>query len=86
MAKRVAAIRERDQMLVDTLNEHYVGFYERMQGPYATWRMYSYQEQEALDKINRESRLKKILGGAANDVDARALRGGAAAESPDHNP
>lgn len=65
MAKRVAAIRERDQMLVDTLNEHYVGFYERMQGPYATWRMYSYQEQEALDKINRESRLKKILGGAA---------------------
>jgi hypothetical protein len=65
MLRRVAAIRERDLMLMDTLNEHYVSFYERMSGPYANWRQYSYQEQAALDKINRESRLKKILGGAA---------------------
>jgi hypothetical protein len=65
MVRRVADIRDRDQMLVDTLNDHYLSFYERMSGPYSNWRQYSYQEQAALDKINRESTLKKILGGAA---------------------
>jgi hypothetical protein len=65
MVARVSAIRDRDQMFVDTLNEHYLNFYEQMTGPYANWRMYSYQEQDALDRIRRESMLKKILGGVA---------------------
>jgi hypothetical protein len=65
MARRVTDIRDRDQMLVDTLNDHYLTFYERMGVPYANWRQRSYDEQAALDKINRESTLKKILGGAA---------------------
>ena len=65
MARRVADIRDRDQMLVDTLNDYYLSFYERMSAPYANWRQYSYEEQAALDKVNRESTLKKILGGAA---------------------
>jgi hypothetical protein len=65
MVRRVATIRERDQMLVDTLNDHYLVFYEKMSGPYANWKMYSHEEQDALDRINRESLLKKILGGAA---------------------
>ena len=65
MLGRVLGIRERDQMLVDTLNERYLSFYERMSGPYANWRMYSYQEQDALDRIRKESLLKKLLGGAA---------------------
>jgi hypothetical protein len=65
MIRRVADIRDRDQMLVDTLNDYYLGFYERMTGPYASWRQNSYEEQAALDKINRESTLKKLLGGAA---------------------
>jgi len=65
MVRRVAEIRDRDQMFVDTLNDYYQGFYERMGAPYANWRQYSYEEQAALDKINRESMLKKILGGAA---------------------
>lgn len=63
--KRVASIRERDLMFVDTLNEHYLTFYDRMGDPYRSWRAYSYEEQEAIDRITRESRLKKILGGAA---------------------
>jgi hypothetical protein len=65
MTRRVADIRDRDQMFVDTLNDYYLSFYERMGTPYANWRQYSYEEQAALDKINRESTLKKILGGAA---------------------
>jgi hypothetical protein len=65
MVRRIASIRERDQMLVDTLNDHYLGFYERMSGPYASWKTNSHDEQDALDRIHRESLLKKILGGAA---------------------
>jgi hypothetical protein len=65
MVRRVAEIRDRDQMLVDTLNDYYESFYERMGAPYANWRQYSYDEQVALDKINRGSTLKKILGAAA---------------------
>ena len=64
MVRRVSDIRDRDQMFVDTLNDYYLSFYERMNSPYANWRQYSYQEQAALDKIKRESTLKKILGGA----------------------
>jgi hypothetical protein len=65
MVRRIASIRERDQMLVDTLNDHYLGFYEKMSSPYANWKMYTYEEQDALDRIHRESMLKKVLGGAA---------------------
>ena len=65
MAHRVSQIHDRDQMLVDTLNDYYLSFYERMGSPYSNWRQYSYQEQAALDKIKRESLIKKILGGGA---------------------
>ena len=65
MVRRISSIRDRDQMLVDTLNDHYLAFYEQMSGPYANWKMYSYDEQSALDRIHRESMWKKILGGAA---------------------
>jgi hypothetical protein len=62
---RITAIRDRDQMFVDTLNEYYADFYARMDKPYDDWRAYSYTEQAALDSINRASLLKKILGGIA---------------------
>jgi hypothetical protein len=65
MIARIAAIRERDQMFVDTLNEYYADFYARMDKPYDDWRSYSYTEQVALDSIRRASTLKKILGGIA---------------------
>ena len=59
---RIAAIRDRDQMFVDTLNEYYADFYARMDKPYDDWRAYSYTEQVALDSINRASLWKKIGG------------------------
>jgi hypothetical protein len=65
MLQRVAAIRDRDHMFVDTLNEYYNDFYARMDRPYDDWRAYSYEEQKSLDSINRGSLLKKILGGIA---------------------
>ncbi len=65
MIARITAIRERDHMFVDTLNEYYADFYARMDKPYDDWRAYSYTEQVALDSINRAATLKKILGGIA---------------------
>jgi hypothetical protein len=65
MILRIGAIRERDHMFVDTLNEFYNDFYARMDRPYDDWRAYSYEEQKLLDSTNQGSLLKKILGGIA---------------------
>jgi hypothetical protein len=65
MIARVERIRERDYMFIDTLNEYYADFFGRMDGPYDDWRAYSYEEQVALDKLRKQSRLQKILGAAA---------------------
>jgi hypothetical protein len=63
MMARVSRIRERDYMLVDTLDEYYADFYTRMTEPYHMWRSYSYEEQRNLQQIKREARKKQILGG-----------------------
>jgi hypothetical protein len=65
MILRIGAIRERDHMFVDTLNEYYNDFYARMDRPYDDWRAYSYEEQKLLDSTNQGALLKKILGGIA---------------------
>jgi hypothetical protein len=65
MLARVRAVRERDHMLIDTLNEFYADFYARMDKPYDDWRAYSYEEQKSLDSIERNSLIKKIGGAIA---------------------
>ena len=75
MIARISAIRDRDHMFVDTLNEYYADFYARMDKPYDDWRAYAYTEQVALDAINRASLWKKI-GGAIAVVAGVALSHG----------
>ena len=65
MMGRVAHIRERDYMFIDTLNEFYAGFCNRMEEPYDSWRAFSYEEQMALDQLRRAAMWEKILGAAA---------------------
>jgi len=65
MMVRVARIRERDYMLVDTLNEHYGEFVTSMEEPYDNWRAFSYEEQVALAELRRQARVRKILGALA---------------------
>jgi len=74
MLRRVAKIHERDNMLVDTLNEHYFDFYNRMDESYDDWRKYSYTEQVFLDELASAARKRKILG-------ALAMIGGIALEA-----
>lgn len=65
MMVRVARIRERDHMLVDTLNEHYGEFVTSMEESYDSWRSFSYEEQVALAELRRKARMRKILGALA---------------------
>ena len=65
MVERIARIRERDYMLIDTLNEQYAGFYSQMERPYSDWRAFSYEEQVALEELRRQARMRKIVGAVA---------------------
>ena len=65
MLQRVAAIRERDQMFIDTLQEYYRGFGEQMHSPYEEWRRQSYEEAVALQELQSESTRQLIAGGLA---------------------
>ena len=62
MLGRLALIRDRDDMFVDTLNEYYSDFYGRMGKVYDDWRANSYTEQAAYDSLNNSAKWKKILG------------------------
>ncbi len=65
MVERMRSIRDRDQLFVDTLNEHYAGFYRQMEGPYDDWRKYSYDEAIALRELKAAARWRKLVGAAA---------------------
>jgi hypothetical protein len=65
MMARVAEIRERDFMFIDTLNEFYANFQAKMDEPYDNWRAFSYEEQVELDRLRREAMWRTIFGAAA---------------------
>ena len=62
MMDRILEIREREELLVDILTDHYSDFYSRMLTSYGSWRDLSYEEQLALQKLRRKARKLKILG------------------------
>jgi len=65
MYLRVQAIRERDFLLIDTLNGHFDNFTRQMQQPYTQWRKARIEEATALRKLEREALQRKLLGVAA---------------------
>jgi len=65
MYRRVNAIRERDFLLIDTLNGHFDNFYHEMQDPYEQWRKTRGEELAAMREIQRQARNRKLLGTAA---------------------
>ncbi len=62
---RVKKIREREYLLVDTINEHYASYYEKVQATYGNWRKYYLIETLEKRKVEREAKFKKTLGAAA---------------------
>jgi hypothetical protein len=65
MYQRIQLIRERDFMLIDTLNGHFDNYYYEMAEPYTEWRRARSEEAEALRKIKRDANKHKALGIAA---------------------
>ena len=65
MLERVRKIRERDYMLVDTLDDHYANFHRDMEQAYTEWRKNSYEETVALREVKASARNRMLLGAAA---------------------
>jgi len=78
----LTAIRDRENMFVDILDQHYANFTEKMRVPYHDWRQYSYEEITAYKKLRGQSIRRGLLGVASiiggifaagsNDAAARA--------------
>lgn len=65
MYQRILAIRERDLLLIDTLNGHFDNYYLEMNAPYTEWRRARGIEAEALRELERQAWQQKALGVAA---------------------
>lgn len=63
--QRVRVVRERDFLLIDTLNGHYDNFYLEMATPYQEWRKARSSEAAALREVKRKANTQKALGVAA---------------------
>ena len=59
---RLRQIRERDRLVVDTLNEHYANFYYGIAIPYRNWRKVSRQELIAYRQVKRSARMQTLVG------------------------
>ena len=59
---RLRQIRERDRLVVDTLNEHYANFYYGIAIPYHSWRKTSREESINYRQVKRAATMQTILG------------------------
>ena len=62
---RQRRIRQRDFMLLDTLDEYYAAFYRDMRPAYREWRKINYEESVELNKLQRSARNRMAMGAAA---------------------
>ncbi len=65
MLDRVRRIRERDRIFIDTMQDYYLGFDERMTAPYQEWRKLSYEETVAMRAVKNRARTQLVTGGLA---------------------
>jgi len=75
---RLRRIRERDRLVVDTLNEHYANFYYGIAIPYHSWRKVSREESINYRQVKRAATLKTLMGVAV-------LAGSLAADTDDRS-
>ena len=59
---RLRQIRERDRLVVDTLNEHYANFYYGIAIPYHSWRKTAREESINYRQVKRSATMQTILG------------------------
>lgn len=63
LLQRMRRIRERDNLFVDTLQDHYGGFAAKLRNPYLQWRQESYNEIQMLNQ-SRAASTQRVVGGA----------------------
>ena len=59
---RLRQIRERDRLVVDTLNEHYANFYYGIAIPYSSWRKTAREESINYRQVKRSAALQTLMG------------------------
>jgi hypothetical protein len=59
---RMRQIRERDRLVVDTLNEHYANFYYGIAIPYRNWRKNARAETVKLRQEKRSAKIQALVG------------------------
>jgi len=59
---RLRQIRERDRLVVDTLNEHYANFYYGIALPYRGWRKNAREESINFREVKRSARIQALVG------------------------
>ncbi|MEO0995990.1 MAG: hypothetical protein AAFX58_00610 [Pseudomonadota bacterium] len=62
MADRLRRVRERDQLFIDTLNEHYANFYYGIALPYEGWRKAAREEILNYKELRRSALIRQIAG------------------------
>lgn len=62
MFERVEAVKVRDDLLVDTINDYYDIYYQDLWEPYSNWRRYRHEEVFTLRRLEREALAKQVLG------------------------
>ena len=60
--ERTQLVRDREHLFVETLNEHYVDFYQSSLEPYHGWREFAREESIAIRELQRSSRWRTGLG------------------------
>jgi len=73
MVDRLRQIRERDRLVVDTLNEHYANFYYGIALPYEGWRKRT-REQSVAFRQSRQAAVRRALIGAAVVVGSASVK------------
>ncbi len=78
---RLRQIRERDRLVVDTLNEHYANFYYGIAIPYHSWRKVTREESINYRQVKRSAMMQSLIGAvviagalAANTSDSSRSR------------
>jgi hypothetical protein len=59
---RMRQIRERDRLVVDTLNEHYANFYYGISIPYLNWRKTSRAENVKFRQVKQSAKIQALVG------------------------
>jgi hypothetical protein len=59
---RLRQIRERDRLVVDTLNEHYANFYYGIAIPYHSWRKTAREEAVNYRQVKRSATMQALMG------------------------